>query len=193
MPAPDPETRARLERLRATDRTGRYAGDQPSQGSDREAALTVTVDPTLRVLRVDVRRPDAVRLPDQLAAAVAEAYRDALRARVADRRDERRRRGERPVATAAPVPRPVFDRRLLDRHQVREATRAERHDPGRARRLPRPGVGRSRNGCVVVRLGLVSPVGPVETDPGWLATATADHLGNALTEAFRAAYEERGI
>lgn len=164
--------------------------DEPSEGTDPDGVLTVTIDPRLKVTRAVVHDADAIRTPDTLTDTFTTAYRRAIAARVPAAERAERRRGERPVAVATPVTKPAFDPSMLDRHRIRDASRAERRAP---RRLPRAAVGRSGNECVLVHVGLISPVGRIEVDPGWLANATASAIGDALSEAHHDAYEQRGL
>lgn len=183
----DAATRQRLEQLRATDTIGVYASDEPTEGTDRTGALTVTIDPTLRVVGTEALHIDGLRTPAELGAAVASAYRAAITARL--RRDAPDQpRGARPVPVATPVRPDIRKDELLNRHYIFEATREQR----RARR-PASGVvtGRSRNDCVWVTLSPASAMGTVDADPGWLAQTTGSLLASALTEAFEDAYSER--
>lgn len=183
----DAATRQRLERLRATDTTGLYASDQPTEASDPAGAVTATVDPTLRVLRVQVNRLEAVRTPAALTEAFEAAYRAALSRRV--RRSEDRSGSSsaaRPVARRirriSPAPTPE----LLDRHETRYRDRGLA--PARRRGEV---VGTSRNECVSVTLPAANPRGLLDVDPGWLAVTTRSRLSGAITEAFADAYARR--
>jgi hypothetical protein len=177
-----PDDRVRLERLRATDTTGVYAGDEPSTGSSPDGALTVTIDPLLRVVAVHVHAAEELRTDEALNKALAEAYRNALAARLQPR--------DSSPGAARPVARKV--RRVsaratparLERHQVRH--RPQPQGPG-----ARPVSGSSDNQCVTVTLAPATPRGSVATDPGWLAQTTAARLSGALTEAFLDAHTRR--
>ncbi|NYJ02536.1 hypothetical protein HNR19_003234 [Nocardioides thalensis] len=177
---------ARLERLRATDRTGRYTSNAASSGTDPDHSVSVTVDATQRVVHVDVLRVDAVRTPYELAARVAGAYRAALVARRPPRDPSVKR--QRPVAVATPIRATPPTSDSYHRHTIREASRAER-----ARRRGRPGsvTGRSSNDCVTVTLPPASSAGRVDADAAWLSNAASGSISRAVTEAFTAAYSER--
>ena len=180
-------TRERLEQLRATDTIGLYASDEPSMGSDRDGALTVTIDPTLRVQQVQVHSVDALRTPAQVRDAFEAAYHDALSRRLPDSDDgQEAGTAERPVARRVRriSARPTRER--LDRHQIRyrERNRPATHIRGEV-------TGTSQNDCVSVTLGPASPRGVLEVDPGWLATTVGSRLGGAITEAFHDAYARR--
>lgn len=147
--------------------------------------VRVTLDPPNRVAHVHVLRSDAVGTPDALDAAVAAAYRAALAGRRTPASTARR---ERPVARSIRLTAPALTPGSYDRHQVREASQAER-----AAGHGEPGAvsGRSTNDCVTVTLGPASAAGRVDADPGWLRTATSTSISRAVTEAFTAAYAER--
>jgi hypothetical protein len=178
-----PDDRVRLERLRATDTTGVYSGDQPTTGAAPDGSLTVTIDPLLRVVAVQVHAADALRTDDALNQALTGAYRSALGARV------------RPSGDSAPdAPRPVARRvrrvsaratpERLERHQVR-------HRPQPSAPRVRTVTGSSDNDCVTVTLAPAASRGVVTADPGWLAQTTAPRLSGALTEAFLDAHSRR--
>lgn len=178
-----PDDQVRLEELRATDTTGVYASDQPSTGASPDGSVSVTIDPMLRVVAVQVHAADGLRTDASLNEALASAYRNALATRVT------------PSPDPAPgAPRPVARRvrrvsaratpEQLERHQVR-------HQPRPAARRSGPVTGISDNHCVTVTLGPASPRGVVTADPGWLSQTTAPRLSGALTEAFLDAYSRR--
>jgi hypothetical protein len=183
----DAATRYRLERLRETDTTGVYASDEPSEGSDRSGAMTVTIDPTLRVASVQVGSIEPLRSVDALNAVFAEAYAAALAARFSDGQHAGPTvSGDRPVArrqhlTVRP---PTPD--MLNRHQVRVQTNTQPR-----MRTPREGVGVSTNECVTVTVSPVGARGRIDADPGWLQQTNAARLGAAIAEAFQAAYTRR--
>ena len=177
-----------LRELRRTDATGVYAGDGPTEGTDPTGALTVTIDPTNRVVDARVEEATAVRTPEGLAEAFAAAYATAVAARLRQRRGSRapRPEGHRPVAVAT---RPVFRRptpEQLERHRVRQesATRTRRGHPGEVE-------GVSGNDCVHVTLAPAQPTGTVTADRGWLANARTTNIASALVEAFTDAYDKR--
>ncbi|WP_205475243.1 hypothetical protein [Nocardioides sp. SYSU D00038] len=182
----DATTAARLDELRARDTTGIYAGDGPLTGTDPEGSLRVTLDPTHRLVSLEVLRIDRVRTPDGLDAALAGAWRDALVSRLGAQ-SAAGTGGARPVPTAEPVRRIGPSRELLERHRIR----TEEHLSGRPRRRPGPVTGRSRNECVEVHLPPASSRGRVEALPAWLAHATATQVSAAVAEAFADAYSER--
>ena len=180
-----PDDQVRLEQLRATDTTGLYASDEPSTGTSSDGSLSVTIDPTLRVVSVQVHAVDQVRGSDALDAAVSTAYTAALAARLPAAED--RPDGSpaaRPVArrvrrvSAAPTP------ARLNRHQSRY-----HQQPPLVRRTPVTGV--SDNECVTVTLGPAGPRGVVAADPGWLAQTSGPRLAVAVTEAFQDAHTRR--
>jgi hypothetical protein len=177
----------RLRELRRTDTTGVYAGDRPTEGTDRTGVLTVTIDPTNRVVGAQVSEGPDVRTPEGLALAFEAAYAAAVAARL-QRREAREPRPEsqRPVAVAT---RPVFHRptpEQLNRHRIRHesASRPRRGRPGQVE-------GVSGNDCVHVTLAPAQPTGTVMADRGWLANAQTVNIASALVEAFTDAYDKR--
>lgn len=148
-------------------------------------SVRVAIDDRNRLTHAHVLRADDVRTPETLDAAVTAAYRAALAGRRTATGAERR---ERPVARATHVTAPPLTVGSYDRHQVREATRAERTTH---RGNPGAVTGRSDNECVTVTLRPASSAGQVDADPGWLRTATSTAVSRAVTEAFAAAYAER--
>jgi len=186
----DSATTARLERLRESDSIGLYASDEPSEGNDPDNALTVVIDPTLRVTAVHVHLVDKVRQPSALADAVKAAYAAAMAARLPKREStERSSRAPRSVASAAPVtivPGQVRAE-MLDRHRIRRESKLVAAAPfgfGEA-------TGISGNECVTVTLPPASSSGAVSADPGWLQNASAANLAKAVAEAFTDAYQRR--
>jgi hypothetical protein len=183
----DPDTRTRLARLREYDTTGLYASDEPSDGTDPGNALTVTIDPTLRVTGVQIHRIDALRPPNSLPETFKAAYAAALAAR---RRGHQpaKESAVRPRATSAPLTLSTAPaRELLDRHSIR-----------RERKLnPQPGFGSreaagiSQNQCVTVALPPASSAGSMAVDSGWLQNASASNVARAIVEAFTDAYTKR--
>lgn len=177
-----PDDHVRLERLRATDTTGVYASEDPTTGTSPDASVSVTIDPLLRVVAVQVHAAEGLRTDDALDEALAGAYRNALSARVRPR--------ESPPGASRPVARRV--RRVsaratperLERHQVR-------HRPQQPGLRGGPVTGTSDNRCVTVTIGPASSRGVVSTDPGWLTQTTATRLSAALTEAFLDAHSRR--
>jgi hypothetical protein len=182
----DERDRQRLARLRARDVTGVYADDSPAAGTDPDGAVTLTLDPTLRILRAEVGRIDLVRTEDALNSALTSAYAVALsgRAAHADPADTPHGEPPQPRRLRLEVRRPTPE--MLARHQVRERANA-RPRP----RFPREERGTSANGCLAVTLPVASPRGPVEVDHGWLQLANSAQLGAALTEAYNDAYSRR--
>lgn len=148
-------------------------------------SVRITLDERNRVRHVHVLDADAVSTPEALDRAVTAAYRVALAGRRTSGTSARR---ERPVARAIRLTPPALTPASYDRHQVREATRAER-----ATRHGTPGAvaARSTNDCVTVTLLPASSAGHVDADPGWLRTARSTAISRAVTEAFTAAYAER--
>jgi hypothetical protein len=177
-----PDDHARLERLRATDTTGVYAGDEATTGTSVDGALTVTVDPLLRVVAVQVHTVDELRTDKALDTALSGAYRNALAARVTPR--------DPSPGAARPVARKV--RRVSARATPARLTRHEvRRRPQPPALRARPVTGSSDNQCVTVTLAPAAPRGSVTADPGWLAQTTATRLSGALTEAFLDAHSRR--
>jgi hypothetical protein len=58
--------------------------------------------------------------------------------------------------------------------------------------LPGHERGVSDNDCVSVVLDVSGPGGDLAFDDGWLRQATSPNVGAAITQAFAAAYRERG-
>ena len=180
-----PDDQVRLARLRATDTTGLYASDEPSTGTATDGSLSVTIDPVLQVVGVEIHVVDQLRTPLSLDAALSAAYTSALAARL-PRPDQ----GPSPAVRPRPVARRV--------HRVSAAATPERLNRHRVRyeeplpRLPRdPVTGSSHNGCVTVTLTPHGPRGAVAADPGWLAQTSGPRLGAALTEAFLDAHSRK--
>lgn len=149
-------------------------------------SVRVTLAPPNRVAHVHVLRAEAVATPSALDAAVTAAYRAALTAGRRTPNGSAPRQRPVPRSTHVTLPPPTAE--SYHRHQVREASRAER-----TARRGNPGAvsGRSANDCVTVTLGPASAAGRVDADPGWLRTATSTSISRAVTEAFAAAYAER--
>lgn len=182
----DPGTRDRLEQLRATDVTGIHASDQPTEGTDPGAAVTVTVDPTLRITAVRVRDVDAVRSPDAVTSAFEAAYRAALILRLRPHDDGGAAGRSRPVARRVRRVNPAPTAERLARHRSRHG------DPERPRdRRLGEVTGTSANRYVSVRLPVANPRGHLDVDPTWLAVTTRARLGRAITEAYADAYTRR--
>ena len=80
----DKTAASRLTALRRTDRTGFWASDEPASGKDSSGAVTVTVDPTNRVIERlrPGQRPTHLRDPERMARAVDEAAGAARAARL---------------------------------------------------------------------------------------------------------------
>jgi len=157
-----------------------------AEASDPTGALTVWVDARGRLVRLDVLRPDDVRIVEDLRAAVSAAHRAAaVRAALRDQ-EPARSPHRRPVAVATPA-RPVHRRELLDRHQIR----GEVHATRRAGAVRRSARGTSANGCVSVELLPAQPYAVLDADQGWLGQANATQIAHAVSEAFALAYQER--
>lgn len=162
----------------------RLDSDRPSSGTDPTGSLRVTIDGSRRVVQVEVLRADGVETPAGLDSCVTGAYRAAVAARRPKRDGERR---VRPVAVSTHAVAPPLRPDSYDRHQIRDASRADR-----ARRRAPFGarVGRSANDCITVTLPPASSLGRVEADTGWLMNASATAIARSVTEAFLAAYSE---
>jgi hypothetical protein len=189
-------TGSRLTALRRTDRTGFWAGDDPASGQDSSGAVTVTVDPTNRIIDVAVRgRADHLRTPEQLAGAVDEAAGAARAARLRASRadadtDASSTRAGRPVA------RPLaLGVQPVENFQETGTTPSGRLRGTSSQYLYRDldggAVGQSDNGCVTVVLDLASAHGRLHVDSGWLASARCKPLGAAITQAYRNAYRKQ--
>jgi len=188
MPTLDQATQDRLDRLRATDKTGIYHSDEPSHGADPEGALAVTLDPTFRIEVVRVADAAKVRTPDELRSALDAAWAMALAQHVHDGPDNEApaRERERPRAARLVLTPPPLTHESHHRHEIRDRENA------RPRRLRRGGaVGISHNECVTVTLPAALTWGRLEVDPGWLRNTSAANLGTAITEAYHAAYTRR--
>lgn len=185
----DPQARDRLERLREHDSTGLYASDEPRDGTDQAGAITVTIDPTLRVTGVQIHKIELVRPPRSLADVFKEAYGAA----VASGKPKPKTMPEssdrpRPVATAAPITARVSRDEALHRHRIRRELQLA---PDRPRFGSGAAEGVSVNKCVTVAIPAARAVGTVTADPGWLQNASASNVANAIVEAFTEAYARR--
>lgn len=184
----DPDTRARLERLREHDATGVYSSDEPSEGTDPGQTLTVTIDPTHRVSGVQIHNLDPLRSPAALSGAFDAAYAEALAARRTDPAPAARPEGQLPVARPLQLSVMPVTPDMLNRHSIRTETK---FNPSRAGHGYREEVGISNNTCVSATVRPASPVGPIEVDAGWLQNARASNVANAIVEAFTDAYSKR--
>lgn len=153
-------------------------------------SLRVTLDPAYRVVGVEVLRPDDVRTPERLSEAFTAAYRaavvDETRTVAPTASASTQRAGQRPAAVATLASYVPPSAELLQRHRIRteSAGLPRRRHPGAV-------VGRSRNECVTVELPPAATRGVLDVDAGWLAQASASHIGDAVTEAYQHAYSER--
>ncbi|PUA83038.1 hypothetical protein [Nocardioides currus] len=184
-------TEERLELLRKYDSSGSYASNDPATGQDPTGRVQVTVDPSNRVTNVQVATlDDGLRSPGALAIAVRDAFDDAsVQRHLAGR-------AGRPASTAprtVEVPVRPTRRPQMDPNPNRQPNLDLLRDRGHTPDLTISAVGISRNECVQVTLLPASSAGEVEVvEPGWLANASTGQVSNALTEAFEAAYENRG-
>jgi hypothetical protein len=150
--------------------------------------IEVEVDGARRVVGVRIAHlPEELREP----AALDRAFRDALAHRLASDRpaaELERDASGRPVVKRVEMPtwRPL-------RELVAEAARAGHTVPSE-RSAPLPGGERgvSGNDCLEVVLDAAGQGGALTADPGWLRQATAPNVAAAITQAFSAAYQERG-
>ena len=184
----DSATLERLHELRRFDRSGFYASDEPASGDDPTGAVTVTVDPTDRVARVEVRSRDTIRRPEGLARAVDQAYRAAQLARIDALPGRHGSRGDLHVAGTGERPPVVAVRDVSGTGYV--STRRPSPETGRPEDFG-PTSGVSDNDCVRVTLDVASSRGAVDAGADWLANATATNIGNAVTEAYADAYRKR--
>jgi DNA-binding protein YbaB len=149
-----------------------------------DGAISVSLDPRLRVTGVQVHSVELLRDPARLEEAVAAAYTAALSAQL-------------PPETAAPALAQLRPRRhtltvrkptpeLLDRHEIRVRDHLEPRTP-----RPHEVTGRSDNECVSVTLPVTGGRGRLQVDPGWLQQTNGTRLGAAITEAYAAAYARR--
>jgi DNA-binding protein YbaB len=190
MYSPEESLTRRLATLELNGLGDYYRRDATGSGSDPTGSVTVTVDPTDRVVLVRVNGEAAtVRTPELLDAAVLQAHVAAQLARRDAVRPRPERTGARPLATGAGN-RPV---RALDNLWAQGRTTSDRTLPAHPRRSRDlgPATGTSDNDCVTVTLGIASSQGRVAADPGWLVNATSESIGNAITQAFAAAYRRR--
>jgi hypothetical protein len=186
----DSATRARLDRLRESDSIGLYASDDPSDGNDPDNALTITIDPTLRVSAVNIHAIDKVRQPSALAKACKAAYAAALAARLPRMEPGGGgRAAPRPVANGGPIAFVTRPGDLLHRHRTRRESRLDASPAFGSREA----TGVSSNGCVAVDLPPANSFGSVTAEPGWLLNATASNLAKAVLEAFTDAYTKRDL
>lgn len=184
-------TEERLELLRKHDTSGFYASDDPATGQDPSGRVQVTIDPSNRVTNVQVAAlEDGLRSPGALAVAVRAAFDDASVQRyLAGRSDDSSSTG----TTLIEMPVRPTRRPQMDANPDRQPNLDLLRDRGYTPDLTLSAVGISRNECVQVTLLPASSAGEVEVvEPGWLANAGAAQVSNALTEAFEAAYENRG-
>lgn len=187
----DGATRARLERLRETDTIGLYASDEPTEGTDPEQTITVTIDPTLRVTDVQIHRMDPLRQPDALTKAFRAAYAAAIAARLPHEAEAERPRAAdrpRPVATAAPITASAAPPPELFTGQRR---RERTPHPTLTGHPAHAATGTSANACVTVDLPPASTAGTLTADQGWLQHATSANVAKAIVEAFVHAYSRR--
>lgn len=160
--------------------------DAPSTGTDPTDSVSVTIDSSRRVVQVEVMKASGVDTPEALDSCVTGAYRAAVAARRPKREAGGRR--ERPVAVATLAVAPPRTPESYDRHQIRDASRADR---ARRRAHFGPRVGQSANECITVTLPPASSLGRVDADAGWLMNASSTAIARSVTEAFLAAYSER--
>lgn len=187
----DGATRARLERLRETDTIGLYTSDEPTEGTDPEQTITVTIDPTLRVTDVQIHRMDPLRQPNTLTKAFGAAYAAAIAARLPDKPEAEQARTAdrpRPVATAAPIRISVAPPPELFNGQRRRERTPHPQLTGYA---AREAVGHSRNECITATLPAASTAGTLTVDQGWVQQAAGANVAKAIVEAFVHAYSRR--
>ena len=168
---------------------GGLAGPPARTGRGQESdAIRVDLDREGRVRTVQVTAlPDALRDGDTLARAFRAAMAQALAADLPPAPLALDASG-RPRAARVTLPerRPLRDlvREAMDRQPVASSGTAVRSFGGEQ--------GASDNGCVTVVLDPAGPGGDLTFDAGWLRQATPTNLAAAITQAFTAAYRERG-
>ncbi|WP_134738337.1 hypothetical protein [Nocardioides sp. 503] len=175
---------ALLERLASQERPGLFDDVPPATGSDRHDRVTLVVDAARRVVKVTVTDPTALRRPDDLVAAVKEAFatadgnralasleKNGLAEEYLARADDLlagRARAEAP-------PRPDVSREAL------AARRAARSSEPAPTRPPVPVT--SENGYVTALRGADGRLMRLEADAEWLSAARPEHLERALEQA----------
>ena len=148
-----------------------------------DEALTVTVDPQLRVTGVQVHTVEPLRDPVRLDEAFASAYAEALAGRRPIETPAESLATLRPQRVVLTVRKPTAA--ALDRHEVRVRDHLQ---PRRPR--PREQTGVSANQCVSVILPPTGGRGHLRVDAGWLQQTNGTRLGAAITEAYADAYAQ---
>ncbi len=184
----DTATQERLDKLRRYDSIGMYASDESASGDDPSGAVTVTVDPTDRVIAVTVRDRDAIRSTEGLRQAVELAFQAARMHRLGVHTPSGKPSGPLTV-DSGPSPRPIL--LVTDESDRHVPQPRDRSGPTVAQRDFGPTSGVSDNDCVTVTLDVASSHGTVDADQGWLSTALPTKIGDAITQAFAQAYGKR--
>lgn len=173
-----------------TDSRGGAFAPPPSSdvGPSVADSIQVDVDGDGRVVGVRIAAlPEALRVPLRLAAAFRAALAHALAAALPAATGVRDADGKvRATRVTSPGHRPF--RQLVEEALARPPAGGP-VDPG-----PLPGHERgvSDNDCVTVVLDVSGPGGDLLADAGWLSQATSANVAAAITQAFTAAYRERG-
>lgn len=157
-----------------------------------ETDIVIRLDDDFRFAGIDVALLTVEqREPARLAADFDAAYSAAM-----DRNATKRAAAspQRRVPGTPTMARPA----LRSRPPLPDRTGGEPHWDlirlGAERRDDLDPTGRSDNDCVRVSLDPASSRGRlVDVDAGWLAQTTPDRLESAVVEAFRQAYEKRGL
>jgi len=173
-----------------TEFRGGLSGPPLDADADRPASdsIHVELDDEGRVTDVRIATlPDGLRRPDLLAAAFREAVARTLAAALPTAPEVRDASGRvRAARVTRPQHRPFRQlvEAALDRPPAGGAA------PGG--RLPGHERGVSDNDCVTVVLDVSGPGGDLLVDAGWLRQARPANVAAAITQAFTAAYRERG-
>ena len=180
----------RLTELREHDVLGMYAGNDPATGLDQSGRVSVTVDPTDRVIDVRiVSDAPEIRQPEGLRVAVDQAARAARLARVDALRPARARGRERPQA-ARTKEQPVVAVQRLDGPAGRRTPPAWSRTTTTRRTWARRR-GSPTTTASPVTVGIASSSGVVTADAGWLANARVSAVEQAITQAYEQAYRKR--
>jgi hypothetical protein len=168
---------------------GGLAGPPARAGGAQESdAIRVDLDRDGRVRTVQLTAlPDALRDGDTLDRAFRAAMAHALAAGLPAAPPTLDASGRvRAARVTLPERRPLRDlvQEAMDRQPVASSDTVVRSFGGEQ--------GESDNGCVTVVLDPAGPGGDLTFDAGWLRQTTPTNLAAAITQAFAAAYRERG-
>jgi hypothetical protein len=148
-----------------------------------DEALTVALDPQLRVTGVQVHTVEPLRDPARLDEAFAAAYAEALSRAVPITTPVPELPALRPRRVTLTVRKPTQD--LLNRHEVRVRDHLQPRKP-----VVGEQTGESANRCVSVTLPPTGGRGHLRVDAGWLQQTNGTRLGAAITEAYADAYAQ---